>query len=953
MIPLVLLGLAVALPSAPADELVPLSDVTVENNTMVSLRFEGKEYVVAEGDLVLGTTTRWYIQGGQEIHWVDGDPAPAATVAGTSNPKVADIGSNADDFTFGPAGSEDGMSSIDGIDFQETLFEVPNTLFFLLERGGNDSGTWQSILPDGSLGDPVSFNAANVYGQTDTVVSGQNAFGVAFKTDAPAIGVRIAASGHDTFTISTPATIPVLAVSPLPADGAVDVSPTPTLSWNPGYFAAEHDVYFGTRFEDVNGATTADAAYVGRQASTAYAPDKLDLETTYYWRVDEVNGLPDQTVYQGQTWSFTVEPVSFAVPIGAVQATASSMSDGQDPANTVNGSGLNADGGHSNKQEHMWLGDSADAAPAIQFAFDALQKLDKMHVWNHNTQTETVLGFGVKEALIEYSVDGENWTEFGTFTLGQGNGSESYTGEAVGLDGMVARVVRLTALSNHSMLGLPQKGLGEVRFYAIPTRARLEVPASGTTDVAPLVELSWRSGREADQHQVLIGASPDTLAVVATVDEPRYTAAVDLDSTVYWQINEVNDAADPATWEGDPWSFTTTAFLTVDDMEGYQSEDGFWVWETWRDGYDDADNGALLGHDDGANMETGIVYDGRQSLPYYYGQGGAVVSEAERDIAGDWSQHGIVSFSLMFRGDPANTPGQLYIMIDDAKVATFSSANDLLLPQWQAWTFDLPASALGEVEGLVIGVEGGSGLIYIDALRVYPRPSESVTPVVPDDTELLAHYPFEGGFQDVSGNHLDGTAVGGAFIINDGERGSVVSLDGAGACVDLGMDSRFNFPGSFSLAAWVNIAEFSTDWGHNIIANRGEDGVGWQIRRHSGSSNLTFTCRGTDAPDEAPGRVDMSATFNEWAQVTAVYDLEAGVRSLYINGLLDIAVADGGAVPAAAHNIYIGARATAANDGPERFFDGLIDEVRFYNRALSQAEAMGLAERTDPVYKPF
>jgi hypothetical protein len=719
-----------------------------------------------------------------------------------------------------------------------------------------------------------------------------------------------------------------------------------------GFYAAEHDVYFGTRYEDIDTATVADAAYAGRQASNTYEPGRLDLETTYYWRVDEVNSPPDRTVFKGEVWNFSVEPVSFALPVGAVTATASSASDPQMPENAVNGSGLNGSDEHSNEQQDMWLADSADASPSIQFAFEQLQKLDKVHVWNHNTQTESILGFGIKEALIEYTADGENWTEFATVTLGQANGSDSYAGEDVSLDGIVARVVKITGLSNYSALGLPQKGLSEVRFFAIPMKARLEVPATGTTGQDPLVELSWRPGREAALHEVLLGTSPDALSPVATVDVARYTAAVDLGSTVYWQVNEINDAADPAVWEGDLWSFDTAAFLTVDDMEAYKSQDGSWIWETWTDGFDDAGNGALLGHG-GDDMEEGIVYEGSQSLPYNYGQGGAGASEASRDISGDWSQHGIVSFSLMFYGQPSNTPGRMVVKIDGTKVATYAASGDLLLPQWQNWTFDMPASALGDVRSLAIGIEGGSGLVYIDAIRLYPLASESVTPEVPDNAGLLAHYPFEGNFQDASGNALHGAEVNGAFIINDGARGSVVSLDGVSACVDLGTDGRFNFPGSFSLAAWVSFTEFNTAWGHMIVAKRGEDGVGWQLRRHSSSSNLTFTCRGTDGADDPQGTVDMSSYFNEWAHVTAVYDAEAGMRSVYVNGLLDVAISDGGVVAAADHNVYIGARATAANDGQERFFDGLIDEVRIYNRALSQAEAMGLAGRTDPASKPF
>ena len=60
-----------------ADTLIGLSDVTVVDDAIVSLRYEGTEYVIANGDLVVGTTTRWYIPaGGGETLWEEGGPAP-------------------------------------------------------------------------------------------------------------------------------------------------------------------------------------------------------------------------------------------------------------------------------------------------------------------------------------------------------------------------------------------------------------------------------------------------------------------------------------------------------------------------------------------------------------------------------------------------------------------------------------------------------------------------------------------------------------------------------------------------------------------------------------------------------------------------------------------------------------------------------------------------------------
>jgi len=297
--------LALVTASAYADRLIGLADVTVVGDAIVSLRYEGVEYVVANGDLVLGTTTRWYIPaGGVATLWVEGDPAPAATVAGTSDPKVGDVGSKADNFLFRLGGSNN-ISSVDGIDFQETIFAFLADTFFLFERGGNDTGTWQAILADGSLGQPVAFSAASVYANTGVDVGGQNAFGVVFKTDVPVQGVRITASGHDTLSISTPI-VRKSAYNPSPQDLATDVPIPVILTWTASKTAVFHNVYLGTN------PTLGPDELVSPPNSTqtmywhipGYNPG-----TTYYWRIDEVE-IDGVTVHTGNVWSFTTASVN-------------------------------------------------------------------------------------------------------------------------------------------------------------------------------------------------------------------------------------------------------------------------------------------------------------------------------------------------------------------------------------------------------------------------------------------------------------------------------------------------------------------------------------------------------------------------------------------------------------------------------------------------------------------
>jgi hypothetical protein len=88
---------------------------------------------------------------------------------------------------------------------------------------------------------------------------------------------------------------------PVPADGAVDASLTPTLSWQPGQAALKHHLYFSDSSDAVSqGAAAADK---GELTDTTFAPGELQPVTAYFWRVDEttLGGV----VRAGPVWSFT------------------------------------------------------------------------------------------------------------------------------------------------------------------------------------------------------------------------------------------------------------------------------------------------------------------------------------------------------------------------------------------------------------------------------------------------------------------------------------------------------------------------------------------------------------------------------------------------------------------------------------------------------------------------
>ncbi len=364
---------------------------------------------------------------------------------------------------------------------------------------------------------------------------------------------------------------------PSPADGAIDVSRDVVLSWKPGESAAPvngHTVYFSKNFNDVNDGVGG----VTQSASRYTPPQRLDFDATYYWRVDELSGPPDNMLFEGDVWSFTTE--LHAYPVENVTATASSAHEADmGPENTINGSGMDANDLHSTEETAIWLSSTEPVGAWIEYEFDTVYKLHQMWVWNSNQTVESLLGFGVKDVTIDYSTNGTDYTTLGTtHEFARAPGTSGYAhNTTIDFAGTAARYVKLTANSNWGGI-MPQYGLSEVRFFQIPVSARKPYPDSGATGVDVDVVLGWTAGREAAKHDVYVSTDEqaviDGTAPLATVTETGHgPLALDLDTTYYWKVNEVNEAETPSTWESAIWSFMTTDHLIVDDFESYNDLD--------------------------------------------------------------------------------------------------------------------------------------------------------------------------------------------------------------------------------------------------------------------------------------------------------------------------------------------------------------------------------------------
>ncbi len=580
---------------------------------------------------------------------------------------------------------------------------------------------------DGELADEWAY-AGTMPENTASVTIGKRSRGGTFFNgliDEVAI-YNHALTGREIVSIMAGLDDPAQAANLSPAADSDDVARDVILDWESGVFSVGHDVYFGTVWADVNEASTGNplGVLLGQGlADSSIDVGRLEFSQTYFWRVDEVNGAPDFAVFKGKVWSFEVEPLS--IPISGVTVMASSSFGISGPEKTIDGSGL-ADDLHGVAASDMWI--SGGIPATLEYAFDRAYKLHELWIWNSNQLIEAFVGFGAKDVVIEYSVDGENWSVLdGVGPLAQATGTEGYAhNNTIDFGGAMAQHVRLTL---NSVQGIaPQASLSEVRFYYIPTFATRPNPAPGATDVAPDVSLSWgKNGREAERHEVLIGSDPENLSSAGTVNESSLdTLALDLQlsRTYHWRVDEINDVMNPSTWVGDVWSFTTAGTIPVDDMESYQDEEFFEIWATWVDGFDDPTNGSLVGGAAGT-PETGIVHGGRQSLPLDFDNSTASKSEATRtfDAPRNWTRHGVQGLVLYFQGRSDNTGGQLYVKINDTRVAYDGDASNLMRSEWSKWYMPLAnvAGNLSRVSSLTIGIDGGgAGVVYVDDIFLTP-----------------------------------------------------------------------------------------------------------------------------------------------------------------------------------------------------------------------------------------
>ncbi len=124
---------------------------------------------------------------------------------------------------------------------------------------------------------------------------------------------------------------------------------------------------------------------------------------------------------------------------------------------------------HSTNHFDAWISCEKSLSPNetwgerhwIMYEFENVYVLGQMTYWNYNDREYNEIG--IRDVIIDYSIDGDNWTQLGIYEFEKAPNSSFYQGiEGPDLDGIEAKYILLTVLSNHG--GGSCTGLGEIKI---------------------------------------------------------------------------------------------------------------------------------------------------------------------------------------------------------------------------------------------------------------------------------------------------------------------------------------------------------------------------------------------------------------------------------------------------------------------------------------------------------
>jgi hypothetical protein len=691
------------------------------------------------------------------------------------------------------------------------------------------------------------------------------------------------------------------AISPQPDDQDVNVNRNTLLRWVSGQSCTSHDVYFDGDFNNVNNADTSSSQFMGNQIlntwdTNNYAPNGLDLNTIYYWRIDEA--AMDCTT-KGNIWSFTVTPLRKAIN--------PQPSDGQ-----------------TNVTKHPILS------------------------WGTNADSHDVY-FGTSYNDVNVATRGSSEYK-GNQDI---NNWDTKNYAPAGLDLNTMYYWRIDEIGG----GLTIKG--DVWRFTVASigKAANPQPSDGQTNIIQHPILYWTAGTYTETHDVYFGTSYNDVND-ATCDSNEYKGnqtidnwdtnnyspnGLNLSTVYYWRIDE---RSGDLIAKGNVWRFTVVLLgkaFSPSPWNGQTNVIPHQILRWYAGPYTQSHDVYLGTNFNEVNNAThsSSVYKGNQNITYWdvysYPPAGFVSNTTYYwridELAGSITTKGdIWKFTvapLVQATNPWPSDGQISINLHAILIWTGSTYADFYDVYFGTSYTDVNGATQDSSE-----YRGNQNVTYWDTNNIAPagldlntdyywRIDEVAGSLTKGkvwkfttrnaiDPNLMHWWTFNDGAGNVaydSAGRSNGTILGGTTW-TAGHINGAISFNGSSNYVDCGsVPSNYD---NITVSAWMKTSASGV-----VVSNRYNSlGYGtWYTLSSTGielgGNHIVYTKNGTNHSIYIDGSLDQSFTSN--ADIS------------WVNPL------------------YIGRRGN--NSSSSLFFNGVIDDVRIYNRALSTKEVSLLSQK--------
>jgi len=207
----------------------------------------------------------------------------------------------------------------------------------------------------------------------------------------------------------------------------------------------------------------------------------------------------------------------------------------------------------------------------------------------------------------------------------------------------------------------------------------------------------------------------------------------------------------------------------------------------------------------------------------------------------------------------------------------------------------------------------------------------------------VAYYPFSGNANDAGSNAINGTLFGSPLLTadNSGNANSAYAFDGIDDYINLGSSLVLKPDSQVTLALWAHAANWASFSSWAALAGNTASG-GYELIVHGSSATIEAECKrnGNYAIADYP-LANLSAGWHHFA-----FTFDGRYTILYVDGIA-VDTDDAGAVYPIQYgypgnSTLIGDEAGTGSTPEGDRFTGKIDEVRFYDVALTAPEILAL-----------